>query len=190
MSPPRSDSTNSRPSFSSCWGEARRFFVTLGRRPQVMTGGCSTRRMRSFAPATTSACTCSWRAHAWRYGMRPRSSTAIGMILIVGRRKALASGTGGWGRSRGTRIPGRVKMKTRWMRIVALLAPLVCCMTARAQSGAFDEGSWSLATYGSYAEGFRLRDDKLATATVSVGYYFTDRFSINAEGVYFSFDEP
>jgi hypothetical protein len=81
-------------------------------------------------------------------------------------------------------------MKKMPILIVALLALLLPAASARAQSGAFDQGSWSLLSYGSCAEGFRLRDDKLATATVSVGYYFADRWSINAEGVYFSFDEP
>jgi hypothetical protein len=80
----------------------------------------------------------------------------------------------------------------RWP-LMPILATLVLCAwpsTGQAQSGAFDEGSWTLAAYGSYAEGFRLRDDQLGTATVSVGYYFADRWSINAEGVYFKFDEP
>ena len=78
----------------------------------------------------------------------------------------------------------------RVIPILALLALLLVADTTRAQSGAFDVGSWTLSAYGSYAEGFRLRDDKLATATLSVGYYFADHWSINAEGVYFSFDEP
>ena len=73
-------------------------------------------------------------------------------------------------------------------RIAAtLLALLLFADSARADEP-FDEGSWSVQLYGSYADTFRLGDELTSTVTLAGSYYLVDSFSIGAEAVGYGFE--
>ena len=69
---------------------------------------------------------------------------------------------------------------TRALLLILLL--LVCrADLCRADEALFPQGSWSLATYGSYTHSFTGERVKMGAGTIGLGYYVFDNVALNAE---------
>jgi hypothetical protein len=76
---------------------------------------------------------------------------------------------------------GPVDVKAR-RGAIAIGAIFALAVVADAQQSAgFAQGSWSLATYGSYTKNFTGEQAKMAGGTVGLGYYVWENVSLNAE---------
>ncbi|CAA9419950.1 MAG: hypothetical protein AVDCRST_MAG64-2815 [uncultured Phycisphaerae bacterium] len=81
--------------------------------------------------------------------------------------------------------------------LVATAAPLATPLRADDRAGGdatarpasmFPKGTWDLALHGAYHQTEREGDETIATATLSAGYYFGDRFSVRGELVGYALD--